>query len=133
MSRGNVEIVRAAWSAVNRDGPEAMLRFLDPEVRWRVRPDLPDAGEYRGHTGFLELLGRFDDSFEEQDYQPLDFIDAGERVVVPLRWWGRGRSSGATVVERHETWVFTVEDEVIADVEEFATREQALEAVGLRE
>ena len=133
MSQENVEIVRAAWNAVDRDGPEAMLRFLDPDVRWSVRPDLPDAGDYRGHAGFLELLGRFDESFEEQGYHPLDFIDAGERVVVPLRWWARGRSSGATVTERQETWVFTVRDEAIAHVEEFATREEALEAVGLRE
>ena len=133
MSQENVEIVRAARASTDAEGPEGMLRFLDPQVEWRVRKDLPDAGIYVGHAGFLELAARFDEAFEEQGYEALDYIEAGERVVVPLRWWGRGRTSGVTVVERQETWVFTVRGHAITVVEEFATREEALEAVGLRE
>jgi ketosteroid isomerase-like protein len=133
MSRENVEVVRAAWALAARQGPEGMLDFLDSDVEWEVRSDLPDSGRYRGHEGFLKLVGRFDEAFEEQGYEPVDFIDAGERVVVPLRWWGRGRTSGATVTERHETWVFTVSGRLVTAVEEFSTRAEALEAVGLRE
>jgi ketosteroid isomerase-like protein len=131
MSRENLEVVRAAWASTASQGPEGMLEFLDPDVEWDVRSDLPDSGRYRGHEGFLKLVRRFDEVFEEQGYEPLDFIDAGERVVVPLRWWGRGRTSGATVTERHETWVFTVGGRLVTAVEEFATRAEALEAAEL--
>jgi ketosteroid isomerase-like protein len=134
MSRENVELLERCWEAVARRGPEALLDFADPALEWHVRQDLPDAGVYRGHQGFRALLERFDEAFEEQGYEPVEFIDAGgEVVVVPLRWWGRGRGSGATVVERYETWVFTVRERRIASVREFRTRDEALEAAGLSE
>jgi ketosteroid isomerase-like protein len=134
VSRENVELLERCWEAVARRGPEALLDFADPALEWHVRQDLPDAGVYRGHQGFRALLERFDEAFEEQGYEPVEFIDAGgEVVVVPLRWWGRGRGSGATVVERYETWVFTVRERRIASVCEFRTRDEALEAAGLSE
>jgi ketosteroid isomerase-like protein len=130
MSRENVEVVKQCWEAVARGGPEALLEFADPAIEWHVRQDLPDAAVYRGHEGFRALLERFDDAFEEQVYEPAGFTDAGgEVVLVPLRWWARGRGSGATVVERSETWVFTVRERRIIRVREFRTEEEALEAV----
>lgn len=128
-----MDVVRAAWVSVAKAGPDGLLPFLDPAIEWNVRGDLPDAGCYRGHAGFRKLLARFDEAFEEQGYEPLAFIEAGDRVVVPLRWWGRGRTSGATIVERDETWVFGVRDAAITSVDEFATKAEALEAVGLGE
>jgi len=62
----------------------------------------------------------------------LEFIDAGPDVVVPLRWTAQGRLSGASSIESFETWVFTVEGDLITTVVEFPTKEEALEAVRLR-
>jgi hypothetical protein len=53
--------------------------------------------------------------------------------VVPLRWTAEGRLSGAGFSEGFETWVFTIENGLITRVVEFATKEEALEAVGLAE
>jgi ketosteroid isomerase-like protein len=39
---------------LDRGGAEAMLELIDPAIEWRVPPDLPDAGVYRGYEG----LGR---------------------------------------------------------------------------
>jgi ketosteroid isomerase-like protein len=134
MSHENVEVVRACWETFGREGQEAMIRnFAHPQIKWRVRSDLPDAATYQGHDGLRRLFARFEEVFEEQGYEPQDFVDAGDSVVVPLRWWGRGRGSGVTATERFETWVFTVRERSITKVEEFATRAEALEAVGLRE
>jgi ketosteroid isomerase-like protein len=132
MSQENVELVRA-WFASMGGGIEARLRFLHPQVEWHVRGDFPDTGVYRGHDGFRELAARFNEILVQQQYEPLDIIDAGGHVVVPLRWTAQGRLSGASFIERFETWVFTVEDDSIRTVVEFATKEAALEAVGLRE
>lgn len=133
MSQQNVDLLRSCWEAVAASGPEALLDFADPALEWHVRTDLPDARVYRGHEGFRELVARFDESFGVQRYHPVDYIDAGDRIVVPLRWSAVGRESGAAVVERDETWIFTVEGGKIRRVDEYSTRGEALEAVGLSE
>lgn len=131
MSDESVEVVRSAFEAWQR-GASFLLDFLSDEIEWEVRPDLPDAGHYRGHDGFRRLSARFDEVMEDMWFQPSEFIAAGEsQIVVPLRWGGRGKVSGLTFEERPETWVFTVSGGKIMRVREFATREQALTAVGL--
>jgi ketosteroid isomerase-like protein len=129
MSDESVEVVRAAFEAW-RGGVNFLFDFLSDEIEWEVRPDLPDAGCYRGHDGFRRLSARFDEVMEDMWFRPSEFIAAGEnQVVVPLRWGGRGKGSGLAFEERPETWVFTVSGGKITRVKEFATREQALTAV----
>ena len=131
MSQEIVEIVRSLFSGFHERGLESTFRFLSPEIEWEVRPDLPDSRTYRGHDGVRELFATFEDVLDEQWYSPRELIPAGDFVVVPLRWGGRGKTSGVTVEEREETWVLTVQDGAITRVREYATREPALEAVGL--
>ena len=130
MSQENVEIVRSLFSGFEETGLEGTLGFLSPQIEWEVRPDLPDSRTYRGHSGIRELFASFDDALDEQWYSPREFIPAGDLVVVPLRWGGRGQASGVAVEERAETWVLTVQRGTIIRVREFATKEAALEAVG---
>jgi ketosteroid isomerase-like protein len=40
MSQENVEIVRRAYEVLAREGDEAVLAILDPEVGWQVRPQV---------------------------------------------------------------------------------------------
>jgi ketosteroid isomerase-like protein len=133
MSQENVELVRVLFAAFEQKGPRAIFDFLSSDVEWQVRPDLPDSKTYRGHDGIRNLLATFDEVMDEQWYRPQDFVEAGDRVVVPLRWGGRGRGSGVPFEEREETWVFSVRDGKITHVQEYATREAALEAAGLSE
>ena len=86
---------RAAFEAAERRRePEATLDFLDPAIVWEVRSDLPDAETYTGHDGFRRLLAAFDEVLDHW-YRPVEFIQVGGQVVVPLRWGGRGKVSGA--------------------------------------
>ena len=129
MSDESVDVVRAAFEAW-RGGGDSLLEFLSEEIDWEVRPDLPDAGRYRGHDGFRRLSARFDDVMVDMWFRPVELIAVGEdQVVVPLTWGGRGKGSGLAFEERAETWVFTVAGGKITRVKEFATREQALTAV----
>jgi ketosteroid isomerase-like protein len=138
MSQKNVEIVRRSFEANRRsdqreDDPEAVFEFLDPAIVWEVRSDLPDAETYVGYEGMRRLFIAFREVLDETWYRPMEFIDAGDRVIVPLRWGGRGKSSGLEMTESEETWVFTLRDSKIIHVKEFATKKAALEAAGLRE
>jgi uncharacterized protein len=125
-----VDVVRSGFGAFAHGGVEALLPHLTDDVTWTVRSDLPDAGTYRGHDGVRRLIARFAEVLEDMQFQPQEFIDAGDRVVVPLEWWGRGSASGAAVAERQgETWVFTLRGQQVCEVREYARKAEALEAV----
>ena len=133
MSQENLEVVRAYFEARREKGREGVFDFLSPGIEWEARSDLPDTETYIGHDGVRALFSRFRDVMDEMWFQPEDFIPVGEQVLVPLRWGGRGRASGVEIEERKEAWAFTVRDGAITRVKEYATREAALEAVGLSE
>jgi ketosteroid isomerase-like protein len=139
MSEENVEIVRRAFEASRRpdqregDDPEAIFEFLDPTIVWEVRPDFPDAETYTGYEGMRRLFATFREALDETWYRPLEFIDGGDQIVVPLRWGGRGRGSGIEIAESEEFWVFTLRNGLIVHVREYADRNPALEAAGLSE
>jgi ketosteroid isomerase-like protein len=126
-----VEVVRAMFETWRERRIDAVFDLLAPGIEWEVRPDLPDSEVYKGHEGYRRLVARFAEVVEEMWYLPEEFIPVGEdKVVVPLRWGGRGKGSGVDFEERRETWIFTVCGGKIARVREFASREQALAAAG---
>jgi ketosteroid isomerase-like protein len=137
MSHRHVAVARAYFTARSERGREGVLEFLSPDVVWKSRTDLPDTQTYTGHDGtghdgVRALFSRFRDVMDDMWFEPDNLILAGDRVVVSLRWGGRGKGSGV-VFEEREAWVFTVGDGVIVRVEEYGTREAALEATGLAE
>jgi ketosteroid isomerase-like protein len=97
--------------------------------------DEPDQRTYRGLAAlnaFVESLAepwadRFGATMEFEG-----FIDGGNWVVVPWRAQVRGRGSGISI-EISETYAVRVHEGRIVRVEEYRTKEQALEAVGSSE
>jgi ketosteroid isomerase-like protein len=112
---------------------EAFRGLVNPDIVWEVRSDFPDAGVYTGYDGLQQLSAAFDDAVEETWYRPLEYIEEGSHVVVPLRWGGRGKGSQTPFAEHEETWVLTLRDGRISRITEYATKHEALESVGLRE
>jgi ketosteroid isomerase-like protein len=142
MSQENVEVVRKVFEAATKGvfgegrsfSPEAILGFLSSDVEWHSRGDLPDSEVYRGHAGVRRLFARFDEVMEDIWFEVAgELIGAGDRVVAPLRWGGRGKGSGVDFVEEQEAWVLFFGGGKIVRVEEYATRAEALEAAGLSE
>jgi ketosteroid isomerase-like protein len=133
MSQENVAVVRRAYEAVEREGGEGLFAFLDPQAEWEVRSDLPDSDTYRGHEGMRRLFATFDEVLDKSWYSPQEFIDAGDQVVVVLRWGGRGKTSGVPFEERDEAWIFTVRNGKVIRVREYPSKNEALEAAGMRE
>ena len=72
---------------------EALAEFLDPDIVWEVRADFPDAGVYTGYDRLRRFSEAFDAALEQTWYRPLEYIQAGSHVVVPLRWGGLGKGS----------------------------------------
>ena len=134
MAQENVEVVRRVTDVMDAEGFEAALPvFLEaahPDVEWREDPGWPGAATYQGieqvRQVILDRMGTLD-----FDQQTEDLIGVDDRVVVLVRWVGRGKASGAQG-EISMAMVWTVREQAITRVEFFLDRARALEAVGLR-
>jgi ketosteroid isomerase-like protein len=133
MSQENVELARRASRAWNEGGVEAILPYLDPEVEWHPPPESMEPGNYRGHAGVRDYLGRLGEVFNEQRAEPVDVIDVdAERVIAVIRVIGRSEKFG-TEIDAEWAWLFKARDGKAIEVRIFTDRAQALEAAGRRE
>jgi ketosteroid isomerase-like protein len=131
MSQENVEIVRRAFAAYEREGLQGLLACLHPEIEWTTTGMFLDADTYRGHDDVRRYLGLFDE-FEDLRNEPIELIDAGEQVVVCSRVSGRGTRSGAAV-DLMLYSVGSIRDGKIGRLHNYRTKAEALEAAGLSE
>jgi ketosteroid isomerase-like protein len=132
MSEENVEIVRRAIEAYGHEGLDGTLRFYDPEIEWTSTGDYIEAATYSGHDGLRRYLGTMEDEFEDLRIEPVELIDAGERVISSVRFTGRGKTSGAPV-EMTLISVGSVRDGLINRVRNYPSMAEALEAAGVSE
>jgi ketosteroid isomerase-like protein len=88
----------------------------------------PGASVYKGHDGLLEFRESDRDVFENFRYEPSDFIDAGDQVVVRIRQAGRGKASSVPVEEVIAN-VWTLRAGKCVEVRVYSTEHEALEAV----
>jgi ketosteroid isomerase-like protein len=131
MSQENVEIVRRRFDAFNDGDLTAALALTDPNIEWWDRVDDPGAGVYRGQDAVVKHLAEIAEELELQ-IEPLEFVDAGDAVVVVLRLFGRGVGSGVPF-EEHEVHVFKLRDGKVTEQREYRERSEALKALGLEE
>ena len=132
MSQENVEVVRKVIDAFNRGDLDAWSGFLSPEVVWESLP-LPGFRDvYRGRAEAREwieqLLEVFDFHLEIDETTAL----SDDRVLMAASARGSGRGSGIPV-ERPSWELLWLADGLITRRQVFWTRDEALEAAGLRE
>jgi len=106
MTIDNVEIVRRGYKAFREGGVEAILEFLDSEIEWHMSAAFTSAPRiYRGHDGVREVFHFFTERIAGLGADPHEFIEAGDRVIVPVRMHGRLRETGEPVAyELVQVW-----------------------------
>jgi ketosteroid isomerase-like protein len=134
MSQRNVDVVRRSFEAFAGGDFEMAFAAADPGIEWRTADDEPDVGTYRGIPGLRRFVASLSelwlDRFEHTT-RFEEFIDRGDWVVVP--WTGRLRGRGSGIeVEVSETYAVRLREGRIVRVEEYRTKEEALEAVQRR-
>ena len=128
MSEQNVEIVREFFETYRRGDYAGSLACLSPDVVYEVAQEAPA----HGRDAVRAIWERWESAWDELETIPEEFIDAGEHVVVTVRYTGRGRGSGVPFDARsHE--VCTLRDGNIVRKVEFTERSQALQAAGLQD
>ena len=130
MSEENVEVVRRGWDAYMRGDLAGALEAFASDVITVRDATLPDFATYEGPEGALQSLLEWSESFDDFEQTPLEYIDAGDRVLSRVRQSGRGASSGVPVTV--DVWmVFTFRDGKIVRYEFFADEGAARKAAGL--
>ena len=132
MSQENVQKTRDFIDAYNRRDFDAALEFFDPEVDW-VLPALQRSDSCKGREEVKRFWEGLDETFEELRLEPQESIDAGDQVAVRLRFYGRGKGSGAELDTEMYHQVTTFRDGMMVRVEYFTSWPEALEAAGVAE
>src|SRR6478672_6346252 len=133
MSEENVNQVREAVDAFNRRDLDAYLALMEPDVELTPYERVVEGvGPYRGHGGvrtwWQETLAALPDLRAELD----ELRDLGDMVFAGGRLRGTGAQSGAPV-ERTLWMAVEVRGLKAVSWHTFASRAEALEAVGLEE
>lgn len=131
MSQENVEALEGFYDAFNAGRVEPWLAQAHPEFVYRTREEFPGGGSYDLEAA-LERISALRDLFDELRWEPQEFIDADERVLVVVRQIARGRASGV-MLDEPVVHVWEALDGKAKELRVYSQREQALEAEGLCE
>jgi ketosteroid isomerase-like protein len=132
MSQENVEVVREAFAAFARGGPEALAVFWHAEIEVEVPPGLAETGTYRGREAVLAWMSEWSEAWERIEYTPEEILGNGDTVVVTVLYDGIGKGSGLKIVDRF-WYLLRLRDGKIVSIRLYGDRNDALEAAGLRE
>jgi ketosteroid isomerase-like protein len=134
MPRANVEIVRELFAVWREKGPEAAIKYMDPDVDVDFTgvsgASLGRVVATRGVEGLQNVFLEWFKAFGSFDWSPQNFIDAGDHVVVLLNVSGVGRGSGVPV-ERSFTVIYTLKNGAIVRFRGYDTLEAAAGAIGI--
>jgi ketosteroid isomerase-like protein len=132
MSQENVDAVRDFIDAYNRRDYDAAIESFDPEVDF-VLPAQQSADSGRGPDHVIRFFEGLDETFDDVQLRPQEFVDGGDRVATRLRHYAHGKGSGLVLDEELYHQVTTFRGARIVRIEYFADWNAALEAAGLSE
>jgi ketosteroid isomerase-like protein len=123
----NAGIVRRIYDGFSSADYQAALAMLDPAIEWRAIEDTETRHGVEGAAasvlGWLEM-------WDGHRVEPEEFIEAGDRVLVTVLLSGRGKQSGVQIEDRYFA-VWTIRDGRAIAYNEYPTKQEALDAVGL--
>jgi ketosteroid isomerase-like protein len=102
--------------------PDIELRTLESGIGTGVD------SSYRGVDGVVRYLQDWLEPFGEFHSTWIEFIDAGDFVLVPNSHWGLGKGSGARV-ELEMVYACEVKDGLITRLLQYDTLDDAREAI----
>jgi ketosteroid isomerase-like protein len=132
MSQENIELVRRGYEALRDSGEEAVFEFLHPDFDLTPVEEQLDGETFHGHDGLRRFFQMLREAFGDFGWEPQEFEDFGDHVLVATRFSAEGRGSGAPVEARiYNLW--TIRRGKAVRVHGYLSRPEALEAAGLSE
>jgi ketosteroid isomerase-like protein len=133
MSRASVDIVRRGTALLNEGRWDALFEMYHPDVEFcdlRSAVDTPQI--LRGVKTLRDLLTSWGDAWTEFGSEVYEYIDADPYVVCDTRWYGIGRESNVPIDVRQADVCEVRDGRVIRVTLGYASKEKALEALGLQ-
>jgi ketosteroid isomerase-like protein len=126
------DVVRNYFRTFESGGVDAAAEFWHPDIEWRaIENAADDIGVIRGHDALRHYYEDWIDTLADLQAEVDEVLfEADDRVAVAIRNSGRGRASGAAAEGRYYVTCIVRAGRIVAG-REYATREQALEAVRL--
>jgi ketosteroid isomerase-like protein len=127
-----VEVARRVVDVLNTQDFEAIDKWADPSYEWHSAREMPEAAVHRGVDAVKTFGYEFIEQWEEYRLEVERYVESGDRVLVLARVRARGKGSGASI-DRFIAYLNTLRDGKLIRTQVFLDRQEALEAVGLRE
>ena len=136
MSQENVEVVRRGTEEWLRGNLEAWVETIDPEIGWDISthplPDVPNRG--RGREALItDMLATYLSGWNDYSAEIREVSEAGEQEVILVMHETATMRDTGVLLERDLVQLWTVRDGKGVFVRVFRTKNEALEAAGLRE
>jgi ketosteroid isomerase-like protein len=131
MASANLDLVRSIYAAWER-GDFSSAEWAHPEIEYLSEDPLLPLGHTTGVAGMADIwrnwLRAWKDFHADADgYREVD----GERVLVLLRYSGRGNPGGMEVMPTEAASLFHVRDGKVTRLVLYLDRERALADLGL--
>ena len=94
MSQENVDRTRDFIDAYNRRDFDAAVPDFDRDVEW-VLPDHQRSDSAIGTPGIIRFWEGLDETFDELQLLPQEYVDAGDRVATRLRHRSAARAAAS--------------------------------------
>jgi ketosteroid isomerase-like protein len=128
LSQENLDKARNFIEAYNARDFDRATRDFDPDIDW-VLPEHQASDSAKGIHGVLRFWHGIDETMEELQLVPQEYVDEGDVVATRLRHRGRGKGSGVEIDTELYHQVATFRDGVIVRMEYVTSWEQALETL----
>ena len=134
MSQKNVEIVREIYKEAAEGRLTTCLHLFHPDVEYRRLGTHATGltGTWRGVEAMVRAASEWALTFDLLLVEAERFVEAGDAVVVFTRQTGKAKASGVPIDGKFAD-VMTLREERVVRFDQYRDREEALEAVGLRE
>jgi ketosteroid isomerase-like protein len=85
-------LARQGMEAFNAGDMGGMVAALSEDIEVYASPEMANAGQYRGHDGFVSWMTAWTDAWDEISAEVTDTIHVGDRhIVTAIHQEGRGR------------------------------------------
>ena len=129
VSEENVEAVKAIYGRWER-GDYSSVDWADPEIVFvapgGLNEEVLHGVEAMGHewAGWLS-------EFEGFESKAIEYVEAGDQVVVLTRFSGRGRASGVPIEDMPGAARFVLRDGKVIELAIYTDAERALKDAGI--
>ena len=107
MSESNIQALQTMFDAFTKGDLAGALKGVDHDIEAEPSSSFPSQEVYRGHEGVLRFFAMFFEAWEEYHAEPVEYIDAGDDVVVVVHQRVRGKGSGVTLEsDMFQVWTF---------------------------